>query len=115
MNQDFDNWYKSIPTYNNQSPCSLENFSEKEQFIDKEFPPEVDSLVTDEIIEYLIHIISKIKDEELKNYFEEKYRIAFILKKINHWERISKLFPEYELFPPKLHIDVFDQNKIGDC
>ena len=115
MNQDFDNWYKSIPTYNNQPPCSLENFSEKEQFIDKEFPPEVDSLVTDEIIEYLINIISKTKDEESKKKYENKYSTACILKKIKHWERISKLFPEYELFPPKLHSDVFDQKAIGDC
>lgn len=78
MNQDFDNWYKSIPTYNNQPPCSLENFSEKEQFIDKEFPPEVDSLVTDEIIEYLINIISKTKDEESKKKYENKYSTACI-------------------------------------
>ena len=116
MNKDIDNWYKSIPTYNNQPPCSLENFSEKQQFIDKEFPPEVDSLVTDEIIKYLQYQIAIIKnDEDLKKRYEDRLKIANKLKSITHWERISKLFPDYELFPPELNSDVFKQNQIGDC
>ena len=116
MNKDIDNWYKSIPTYNNQPPCSLENFSEKQLFIDKEFLPEVDSLVTDEIIEYLKKEIEKNKyNIFLKEYYEEQLEIATKLKDIKHWERISKLFPDYELFPPELHSDVFYQNEIGDC
>lgn len=101
-----DNWYKSLPTFNNQLPRVFENFVNNEKFEDEEFPPCNDSLITDER-----------HNDVLQNGDQEDIDFANTLKGIKVWKRISELeeFSRYELFPPELNIDNFTQGNIGDC
>ena len=92
-------WHKSIPTFRNQQPSSLENFDENNKFEDKEFEACQKSFITPEKIE-------TVKDEDLK----------FAKTKIE-WKRISDFedFDKYDLFPPELNCDNFEQGYFGDC
>ena len=102
-----ENWYKSIPIYNNQQPRTFENFTEVEKFEDEEFEPNNNSLIGEDLKNKII-IDYNNKVPEAK---EKKENIDKLLK-YDRWERISDLFQDYELFPPELDSDNFDQNEI---
>ena len=93
-------WYKSLPIYKNQPQRSLENFDENNKFEDEAFKAAQESFITTEKLKTL-------KDEDdLK------------LAKLNiTWKRISDFpdFNEYDIFPPELNCDNFEQGFFGDC
>ena len=93
-------WSKSIPTFLNQTPRSLENFDENNKFEDKDFDACQGSFITEE------------KRKTLKDEKDLKFAQTQIT-----WERISdfKDFDEYDLFPPELNCDNFKQGRFGDC
>ena len=93
-------WYKSIPTFKNQQPSSLENFDENNKFEDKEFEACQKSFITPEKIEI-------VKDENELNFAKTNIE----------WKRISDFedFDKYDLFPPELNCDNFEQGYFGDC
>ena len=113
----YQNWYDSIPTYNNQLPKNLDNFDQNTQFIDNDFPPSKQSLVTQKKIDELNYLYSKEKDSKKKKEIKEDLDFALFLYNEDEikWERISELYPNYELFPKNLNSDSFSQNYIGDC
>ena len=93
-------WSKSIPTFLNQMPRSLENFDENNKFEDKDFDACQGSFITEE------------KRKTLKDEKDLKFAQTQIT-----WERISdfKDFDEYDIFPPDLNCDNFKQGRFGDC
>ena len=111
MNED---WYKSIPIFNNQLPRSFENFSKDYKFEDEEFKADKTSLISPDLEAKILENFNKNskgkKEKERKNDLE-------ILLAYDKWERISDLpqYKNYELFPPELDSDNFDQGDIGDC
>ena len=93
-------WYKSIPTFHDQKPCSLENFDKNNKFEDDDFKPSQESFVVPEKIKTIVD------KQELQ------------LAKTNiKWKRISDFedFDKYDLFPPELNCDNFEQGFFGDC
>ena len=127
-------WYEDLPIFNNEKPISPQNFSSIRKFKDPFFPAHKNSLVTQNRIYELKQEKSKIeneldkkkkhfypKDSDIKNLERQLKNIesylndAYFLNQIDDWERISDIFPNYELFPRKLHADTFCQGKIGDC
>ena len=93
-------WSKSIPIFYDQTPRSLENFDVNNKFEDECFDACQESFVTDEKIK----TITDTKDLNLAHK-----QIA--------WERISDFedFDEYDIFPPELNCDNFEQGIFGDC
>ena len=112
MNKDLDSWYKSIPTFRNQTARTLDSFKPNEKFEDDYFVACVDSLIDEN---KYVQIISNFNSEPNNEDYKKKKERADILYPINEWKRISDLYNDYDLFPPELHCDNFEQGQIGDC
>ena len=89
---DNPDFYKSIPTFNNQKPCSLESFNNNLMFEDKEFLPIKESLVTIPIIKWIGNEIHKHNFPDDKKYYKEMLNDAYTLLENNEWRRISEIF-----------------------
>ena len=93
-------WYQTLPIYLNQLPRTLQNFDENNKFEDETFPATQESFVIPEKIKTII-------DQE---------DLIFAQTKIE-WKRLSDFqdFDKYDLFPPELNCDNFEQGFFGDC
>ena len=121
-NKDYLQWYQSLPIYNNEQPIKIEKFNSNEKFEDPNFPPNRESLVSQEIINNLNQDLQLYsQNQEKKEELEEKINLANQLHELRYknkeikWKRISEIIPNCELFPNELHCDCFSQKYIGDC
>ena len=104
MQKENDLWYKSIPVFLNQVPRTLESFNPNEKYEDDLFVACPDSLIKPEIYQ---RVINNYYSNPNNPDYEEDKKEAEILNSITIWKRISDLFPNYDLFPQKLHCDTF--------
>ena len=109
---ELNSWYESIPTFKNQIPRSFGSFSQNEKFTDDLFFTKPDSIIDQNVYQ---NIIKKyISNPDNKDFQIEAVQ-AEELRSIRVWKRISEFYPDYDLFPPELHCDNFQQEEIGDC
>lgn len=112
MINELNSWYKSLPTFKNQIPRSLDSFNPNEKFKDDLFIAGPDSLIAQNVYQNIINQYNSYPDNadlQIQRIQVEE------LNSIHVWKRISELFPDYDLFPPELHCDNFQQEEIGDC
>ena len=116
-NKDYLQWYQSLPIYNDEQPKKIEEFNSNEKFEDPNFPPNRESLVSQEIINNLNQDLQLYsQNQEKKEELEEKINLANQLHELRYknkeikWKRISEIIPNCELFPNEFHCDCFSQN-----
>lgn len=96
----------------NQASRALDSFTSDEKYQDDLFPPCCNSLIESNVYQRIQNLFEN--DPNNDKYRDEKEE-ADILNSITIWKRISDIYPNYDLFPPDLHCDSFEQGEIGDC
>ena len=112
MIRDYNLWFQSLPVFLNQTPRDINSFLSNEKFDDDLFLPCCNSLIDAGVYQQ----IQKDYDLNPNDQDNIKYKArADKLNSITVWKRISDLYSTYDLFPPELHCDNFEQGGIGDC